>query len=324
MADPQLHGKALKRELVKYLREKDRAALKVLRARINAARVDRKHAIASVRAKCKETRAELRKRHQLEREALRRRHREEWEAFRTDCELRLAQAKVTGDSDEQARRRELKEAKALQAQMRRTAGERQRSERRSLSERQQESDDEVRANLTPDLVPIFDAMGATLKVRGRRTRTEAFLGWVHDHAEEAHKLQNDAAERKLAALIQAHERLATASSTPIRYAGTVEELSARLSDPLADFLGDSDPTGKTWTGYVEQMALVIGEALGREWSGKYWKKGNKERVYVKQNGKERGYLQFGPEQEIDTSHARFPSMLRARVPDLIDNILGKD
>jgi hypothetical protein len=47
----------------------------------------------------------------------------------------------------------------------------------------------VRAELPADLVPVFDAVGHRVKARGKQSRAEAFLHWVHENSGEVLELQ---------------------------------------------------------------------------------------------------------------------------------------
>jgi hypothetical protein len=68
--------------------------------------------------------------------------------------------------------------------------------------RQSESDDEVRANLPPDLVPLFNRVRRSIKGSPRKSRTEAFLQYVEEHPGEEY----EAIEGKTDALVRELER----------------------------------------------------------------------------------------------------------------------
>jgi len=77
--------------------------------------------------------------------------------------------------------------------------------RTSKAERQSESDDEVRRNIGPDLIPVFNKVKGAVRGSPRITRTEAFLEWVEEHPEEVYSAQQHKADLELARLI-AQER----------------------------------------------------------------------------------------------------------------------
>jgi hypothetical protein len=76
--------------------------------------------------------------------------------------------------------------------------------RSTAKERREESDDAVRRNLPPELVPVFNRVRTTIKATPRMSRTEHFLQWVHDNPDEAHSIVYDAIERDVERMI--HEQ----------------------------------------------------------------------------------------------------------------------
>ena len=67
--------------------------------------------------------------------------------------------------------------------------------RSTAAERAHESDDEVRNNVEPQLLPAFEAWKRRVIATPRMSRTEAFLQMVHDHPGDASRLYFEAAER---------------------------------------------------------------------------------------------------------------------------------
>src|SRR6185295_17647714 len=57
-----------------------------------------------------------------------------------------------------------------------------------------ESDDEVRANIPPDLVPLFERVKRGIKGSARESRTEAFLRYVEEHPREQFAAVDDATD----------------------------------------------------------------------------------------------------------------------------------
>ena len=57
------------------------------------------------------------------------------------------------------------------------------AERTSAAERRSESDDEVRANIPPEWIPVFERVRRQIASTPNMTRTEAFEHYVHDHPE---------------------------------------------------------------------------------------------------------------------------------------------
>lgn len=81
-----------------------------------------------------------------------------------------------------------------------------------------QSDDAVRRNLPPDLVPVFDAIKGRIKGSPKRSRTETFLQWVEENPGEVVAMQDKRAERELRALLRAQgvrpRKAAPRSKTP--------------------------------------------------------------------------------------------------------------
>jgi len=68
-----------------------------------------------------------------------------------------------------------------------------------------ESDDAVRRNVPPELIPIFNRIKGRIKGKRTRDRTEAFLEWVEEHPEDVVAMQAGAAESEIKRLVSAHE-----------------------------------------------------------------------------------------------------------------------
>src|SRR5690606_6266812 len=82
-----------------------------------------------------------------------------------------------------------------------------------------ESDDEVRANLPPELVPVFDRHRGRFKDSPRMSRTEAFLHWVAENPDEVIYEQAQAAEAAAAREIAELQKAERAMSSKLRKAG---------------------------------------------------------------------------------------------------------
>lgn len=73
-------------------------------------------------------------------------------------------------------------------------------------ERLQESDDAVRAELPPELLPVWERVRRTIRATGYATRVECFLDWVHDHSAEVARYQAEALERDVRRLERAERQ----------------------------------------------------------------------------------------------------------------------
>lgn len=177
-----LNKRQLRREIERARREKFKARLLELRELIKAARIARHDAIANVKTDCAQKRIDLRQ----------------------SCQSRALVAKASGASEIARRRSKLLEEKGFEQKMRNA--EQPRALRSTRGERRQESDDEVRSNLEPDMVRVFDAVRKHIKGNLRKSRTEAFLQWAEENPGEVYDLMQHDADRYLAQLLAEEAR----------------------------------------------------------------------------------------------------------------------
>jgi len=177
-----LDKRKLRREIERARRATFKARLLELRELISAARVARHDAILGVKQDCAQKRIDLRQ----------------------SCQTRAAVAKASGASEVARRRSKLLEEKGFEQKMR--AHERPRKLRSTTGERRQESDDEVRTNLQPDMVPVFNAVRKHIKGGLRKSRTEAFLQWAEENPGEVYDLMQHDADKYLAQLLAEEAR----------------------------------------------------------------------------------------------------------------------
>lgn len=217
-AQAQTYSRA---ERERMAREADRAKLKKLRAAISTARSTRRDQTRAVRDTCKAERVALSERAKLERQKLSEsiaRMRAEAKRLcgvrRDDVRHETGEAiarAVAALGDERKLQRTLKVwAKPATCPIS--------GRRTSARERNEESDCEVRGNLSDaGLRAVFEAVKGRIKATGRRTRTEAFLEWVHDHPDEAAAIQYAAEEAAVAELIAQEEATRRRLETPRFY-----------------------------------------------------------------------------------------------------------
>lgn len=179
---PALNKRQLRREIEKARRAQVKARLLELKEKIREARAQRKEAIRAVQLDCRLKREELRQ----------------------SCGLRRARARDLGALEIDRRRSSLDEERRFETQLR--AADRPRRLRSTSRERGQESDDEVRTNIAPDMVVVFDAIRKHIKGGPRKTRTEAFMEWAEENPGEVYDLQQRDADRYLAQLLAEEER----------------------------------------------------------------------------------------------------------------------
>lgn len=178
----QFDKKKLRREIDRARRQAFRARLLELRELIAAARVARNDAILGIKSDC----------------ALKRRELNE------SCRTRQTVAKASGNARVSDGRAKLLEERGFESKMR--AHERPRRLRSTTGERRQESDDEVRSNLEPAMVRVFDAVRKQIKGTPRKSRTEAFMQWAEENPGEVFDLLQHDADRYLAQLLAEEER----------------------------------------------------------------------------------------------------------------------
>jgi hypothetical protein len=172
---------ALLRAIHRDLKSKDRAKLLALRDRIRAAVRARRAMIARARTTCSAKR-EL----PTQRQAIAM-VRDAKAAARLACDLDLKAARKLRDPIAIARAERAAEAKHQRDLRRIERGVRAKDKTRPgprRAERRQESDDEVRGNLPPELAPLFEKVKRSIKGSDRRTRTEAFLEYAEAHPDE--------------------------------------------------------------------------------------------------------------------------------------------
>lgn len=177
-----LDKKKLRREIERARRQTFRARLVELRELIAAARVTRNEAIQSIKSDCALKRQELNE----------------------SCRTRKIVAKASGNVEVADRKTKLLEERGFERQMQQH--DRPRKLRSTTRERRDESDDEVRGNISPEMVTVFDAVRKHIKGGPRRTRTEAFMEWAHENPEEVFELLQHDADRYLAGLLAEEQR----------------------------------------------------------------------------------------------------------------------
>jgi hypothetical protein len=70
-----------------------------------------------------------------------------------------------------------------------------------------ESDSEVENNLPHDMVLVWRRVKHRIKATPRRTRTESFVEWAHEHAADVAKIQDEQLEQDIAELVSREAEL---------------------------------------------------------------------------------------------------------------------
>jgi len=183
----------LAQEIERDRRDKVAQRLSDLGRLLKAARRERRERVEQIRLRCRAAR----------------------ERLRANCNARKARARAEGELQIEERRREIAEERQLdrlqRSATRRGASAAKRG--RSLrGERDTESDDEVRRNVPPELVAVFNRMRRTIKGSPRKSRSEAFLEWAEENPGEIYVIQEKTADREVKRLVAEYERLSRPGS----------------------------------------------------------------------------------------------------------------
>lgn len=233
--------KALLRDIDRDHRRKARAKLVELREQIRDARREREKRMKAAAEQCRTERLATRERARARRlaalEQLREAFRAERAAAREACTLRKTDIRSSGKTGVEKARAELVAERKYQEDLRRIEqanrdarrlahGKTVSSGSRRRTERQGESDDEVRMNIPPELVALFEKVKRTIKASPRMSRTEAFLKYAEEHPREMLEAIEDKTERLVRELEQRHREAARFARRPVKYARHVAEGAA--------------------------------------------------------------------------------------------------
>ena len=202
----------LDREIARHHRAEQRRKLRELRAGIRD--VKRRRALWKKAASRRYARlkAAARKQHAAIRARVRERLRQKFERERlairqAHAERRARIAAEFSDLEQRALKMlelERQEQEALKSTE--EWGKSRKRTRRTAREALEESDDEVRKNLTPEEVVIFEKVKRQIKATPRKTRTEAFAEWLQENPDEAVAIHAGAVEWKPGELEEAERR----------------------------------------------------------------------------------------------------------------------
>jgi hypothetical protein len=147
-------------------------------------------------ARCRAARARL----ATQRKTIQQAVREARQAAQNRCDLRKHKIRSLTLSAVETKRRELEAETAMWKDIRRAEKRLKRSgvRRREVSA---ESDDQVRANIPAELVPVFNRVRRTIRAREGMSRTEAFLHWAEENPGEVYAHEAEAADRATARLV---------------------------------------------------------------------------------------------------------------------------
>lgn len=194
-------GRELARERATAYKRSLREKLRALRAELVDARAAQRAAIVDAKAKCREDRIAVRERLKAQRAELiaelRKNAADARRAARETCALSKSAARSHGRASKASTA--LRAEREYQAELKRIElGNRaQRIGLAKASVRRSESDDEVRSNIAPELVPLFERVKKSIRATGRKSRTEAFLEYAESHPREYLAAIEDGTERAI-------------------------------------------------------------------------------------------------------------------------------
>ena len=175
------------REHKRELREK----LALLVADLRDARAMRRGAIVAAKHQCRAQKLSARTRARELRarllEELREAIRAERAAARSSCAVGLRDARGIANRVQRARLELLAERKYRREMRQIERSNRKRfleAKRASATELRGESDETVRGNIPPEMVPLFDKVKKSIRGSDRMSRTEAFLHYAEEHPGE--------------------------------------------------------------------------------------------------------------------------------------------
>lgn len=215
--------KQLDRERAQMVQREMRGTLADLRAKIRAAKTRRTELVRDARRRAKVGRVESRERIKLYRAARIAEIRAEVARMKQEAReyftRTIAEARAEGMRGVELAELAYRERQSLKREMARAEAH-GRKLRTTHVERRQESDDEVRGNIPPEWLDLFERIKSRIRASGRKSRTEAFFEYVHDHPREVLEATQDASDAYVRQLEREQHRLAKAvrSRRPLKRA----------------------------------------------------------------------------------------------------------
>ncbi len=183
-----LDKKKLWKEINREERTKKRALLVELRVQIREARARRKYALLAAKERCRSERLAARERARMLRlralQELKEAVVAERAAARQTCSVKIGEARAIRDDVERARAKHAAEREYQKDLRRIEAANRQRRKEHPHAthiERRTESDDEVRASIPAELIPLFEKVKRGIRSSPRMSRVETFLLYVEQN-----------------------------------------------------------------------------------------------------------------------------------------------
>jgi hypothetical protein len=218
-----LDKKWLFRALERDRKRKAREKIASLAEQLREARRRRRLALREAKERCRAERIAARERARAIRlrvlEELREAMRAERLGARQACTVRLGEARGIKDSILRARAELVAETK-YEADLRRiersNRKRRQEAPRVTRSERRAESDDEVRSNIPPELVALFERVKRGIRASPRMSRTEAFLHFAEENPDDVLTAMDDKTDALVRELEAQHREARRSLRQPAR------------------------------------------------------------------------------------------------------------
>lgn len=212
------------RELHRQQKAAARRTVSELREALRHARAHRRDVVRSLPGKLRAHRLMAREQHAALKARLIRNMRLELAERRARARATLdaerAQARAASDAVSAARMK-LEAERKFQAEMRRIEADNRnakRAERAIRSGRHHalsQSDDTVRGNIPPELVPLWERVKGRIKGSDRKSRTEAFLQYAEEHPGEVFAVIDTRTDALIAELEKDHRRATVAARRPM-------------------------------------------------------------------------------------------------------------
>lgn len=232
MSTPKQQLRAIRDQLERDLKRKDRETLRRLRENIRNAKKRRQERKREVAASCRASRRAFSARAKKARERLNASIRRTRERAKGLCAT--ARGEAQRETLEQIERAvsALDQERALQRQLRAWTKPKVCPTTRTKREARQESDCEVQGNIEePGLRVVWEQVKGRIKGSARRSRTEAFYEWVAEHPAEVYAIQERDTERAIEALEREEQKMRRELARTQRYRKkSPEELRALLAD----------------------------------------------------------------------------------------------
>lgn len=224
-AKGRANRKALMRDIAREHRKAARKKLADLRQQIRDAKARRRQAITDAKTLCRNKRISARERakrlRERAKEELRAALRADKDAARSTCTVSLREARALA-SDVARSSATHRAERAYQAEIRRI----ERANRQRAQEhpqiggrvRRQESDDEVRVNIPPEMSMLFERVKRSIRGSDRMSRTEAFFKYAEEHPMEILAAIDDRTEAVIRELEQRERQARRELSRPPREA----------------------------------------------------------------------------------------------------------